>query len=100
MAPNHARRIRTEEEARTAYRAAWLAWRESTDEQERRRLEILMDGCQPDIATGPADPRWKEFAASLPGFLEFWEAIGKVGELAADAAATLVEEIEKKPLKH
>jgi hypothetical protein len=63
----------TELEARDIYLQAWLFHRlGNPSSSERQLLEWKMDWVQPYIALGPFDPRWKEFAASLPGFLEFW----------------------------
>lgn len=78
-----------EEDARRTYREAWERWRSSEDEGELRRLEKVMDGCQPRIAVGPWDPRWQEFASSLPGYLEFWPSFKKWGERK-------VEEMERR----
>ena len=58
--------------ARETYRRAWHDWCLTVDPGRRRALEQLMDSLQPDIAKGPHDPAWREFAASLPGFLDFW----------------------------
>lgn len=74
----------TEDDARRTYREAWERWRSTDDEEEMRRLEKIMDGCQSSIAHGPSDPRWKEFAASLPGYLEFWASFAKWGRRAVE----------------
>lgn len=62
----------TREEAMVAYRNLWIAWKQTNSATHRRQYEKGMDALQPQIAVGPWDPVWKEFAASLPGFLEFW----------------------------
>lgn len=59
------------EQAKQAYRAAWAAWQATTDPEARRQLELRMDALQPFITEKPG-PEWKEFAASLPGYLEYW----------------------------
>lgn len=61
-------------DAKDAYRRAWIAWKSTASATKRRQLEDLMDSLQPQIAKGPGDPVWKEFTASLPGYLEFWSS--------------------------
>lgn len=58
--------------AKEMYRDAWAAWLLTTNESMRRHLEKTMDALQPRITKGPG-PEWRSFAATLPGFLEFWE---------------------------
>lgn len=67
-----------EVEARAAYRAAWTRYQvPGLRPDERADLQQRMDSLQPRIAVGPRDPRWVEFAASLPGFLDFWKGLRK-----------------------
>lgn len=61
----------TKEEAKEVYRQAWTAWCLTQDPVRKQELEEQMDAVQSTIAYGPG-PEWDEFAASLPGFLEFW----------------------------
>lgn len=62
----------TPEQAKEVYRSAWASWLLTSDQTLKEELEKVMDSMQPRIARGPRDPAWKEFARSLPGFLEFW----------------------------
>jgi hypothetical protein len=64
-----------EQEARNQYSLAWTAYCLCTNDAARQQHEKVMDSLQPRIATSPADPRWQEFADSLPGFREFWEGL-------------------------
>jgi hypothetical protein len=67
----------SESEARAIYREAWLFHRRLEDLTgiEAKILEWKMDWVQPYIASGPFDPKWMNFAASLPGYLEFWDNV-------------------------
>lgn len=58
-------------EAEEAYRTAWAQWRVSIGSR-RIALEKVMDALQPSIAPGPKHPRWEFFAASLPGYNDWW----------------------------
>lgn len=60
-------------EAEAGYAAAWAAYREALTDEERLPLEYRMDHLQPRIAPRPDDPRWINFADSLPGYREFWD---------------------------
>jgi predicted secreted Zn-dependent protease len=75
----------TVDEAKEAYRAAWSSYCLCTDPETKLELERTMDHLQPKISPGP-DEHWRAFAASLPGFLEFWgrwrdEALERIEEL-------------------
>lgn len=59
-------------EAKAAYKAVWTQYCLATNLEDKLALEKVMDGLQPDIAFGPADPTWQEFIKTLPGFTEFW----------------------------
>lgn len=65
----------TPEEARSRYRAAWSAYLLATESDMIAELERLMDEAQPFIATGPADPAWREFIKTLPGYEDFWKRL-------------------------
>jgi hypothetical protein len=80
--PRTSRSPVTEAEARETYRVAWMKWQRAGAD-EKRHLEKVMDACQRHIARSPRDPKWKEFAESLPGYLEFWEAFRQWGKAAA-----------------
>lgn len=54
------------------YRAAWKSWLLATTREEREPLEKLMDELQPQIASGPKDPRWLAFKQTLHGFDKVW----------------------------
>lgn len=58
--------------AESRYRAVWSSYVLTSDPAEQRILEKLMDSLQPEIADTPSDPRWQEFADSLPGYRDFW----------------------------
>lgn len=62
----------TPEQARAQYRTAWTAYLLTREPLAIEGLERLMDEAQPFIARCPNDPAWKEFAASLPGYKDFW----------------------------
>ena len=62
----------TSDEAKEAYRQAWMGWRLTQDPERKRKLEQQMDAVQPIITPRPG-PEWDEFTKSLPGFLEFWQ---------------------------
>ena len=62
----------TKDEAKKAYRQAWLGWCLTQDPTRKLELEQRMDDLQPRITRGPG-PEWEEFTKSLPGFIEFWE---------------------------
>jgi len=62
----------TKDEAKEAYRQAWLGWCLTQDPARKHELEQQMDDLQPRIARGPG-PEWQAFAKTLPGFFEFWE---------------------------
>ena len=64
-------------EAMLQYRFAWAKWKRATTREEQEIYEVEMDRLQPFIARGPG-PEWKAFAASLSGFLEFWEGLAHV----------------------
>jgi hypothetical protein len=94
MSPKNAERILSPDKARQVYREAWERWCASNDQEEMARLEKVMDGCQNFIANGPDDPQWREFAASLPGYLEWWEGFRKWGERVAEGLDQLAESPE------
>jgi len=62
------------QDAQFAYRAAWAAFVLTVDQRKRMPLMRLMDDVQPDCvdSRGPG-PEWEAFAASLPGFVEYWK---------------------------
>jgi len=62
----------TKDEAKEAYRQAWLGWCLATTQKTKRMHEHRMDGLQSSITRGPG-PEWQAFAESLPGFIKFWE---------------------------
>lgn len=47
------------------YRELWRLWSICNDNQ-RPILEMAMDRVQPQIATGPSDPRWAAFVKTMP----------------------------------
>lgn len=63
----------TKEEAKEAYRQAWLGWCLATTRESKLRFEQTMDAMQSSIARGPG-PEWQAFVETLPGFVEFWES--------------------------
>lgn len=62
----------TKDEAKEAYRQAWLGWCLATTQETKFICEQRMDGLQSSIARGPG-PEWQAFVETLPGFIEFWE---------------------------
>jgi hypothetical protein len=62
----------TKDEAKEAYRQAWIGWCLATKQETKRKLEQRMDSLQPSITRGPG-PEWQAFAESLPGYVKFWE---------------------------
>lgn len=60
------------EEAKIIYTHAWANWNLTTDIEERRELENLMDSMQEKIASRPG-PEWEDFINTLPGYRTFWE---------------------------
>ena len=64
--------VPTEEQAQSAYRAAWTAYVLAVTDEARVAAGEMMDHMQPYIADNPKDPRWPAFTATLPGFAEFW----------------------------
>ena len=65
--------LRADSDIEAAYREAWHAWLLAPTHRIRKEMEHLMDQLQPGIADTPADPRWQDFKASLPGFQDFWD---------------------------
>ena len=62
----------TKDEAKEAYRQAWMGWCLATTQESKRRFERTMDSLQTSITRGPG-PEWQAFAETLPGFIKFWE---------------------------
>lgn len=62
----------TKDQAKEAYRQAWLGWCLATTQETKHLHEQRMDGLQSSIARGPG-PEWQAFVETLPGFVEFWE---------------------------
>jgi hypothetical protein len=62
----------TQDEAKEAYRQAWLGWCLATSSSSKQVLEKRMDSLQSSITRGPG-PEWQAFVETLPGFVEFWE---------------------------
>lgn len=61
------------EEARNVYRAAWKAHSMSSDEEDRRLLEDLMDEVQDSCTrSGKPDEDWLEFISTIPGYVDYW----------------------------
>lgn len=58
----------TPEDAREQYTLAWSAYLLASEPETMAKLERMMDEAQPFIASCPADPAWKEFVKTLPGF--------------------------------
>lgn len=54
-----------ENEARSAYRAAWHGFLLG-GEEKRTQMEIVMKGLQVHCGN------WEEFSTSLPGWVEYW----------------------------
>jgi len=62
----------TKDQAKEAYRQAWLGWCLASTQESKQMFEQRMDSLQSWIARGPG-PEWQAFAETLPGFIEFWE---------------------------
>lgn len=62
----------TKDEAKEAYRQAWMGWCLATTQESKRRCERTMDSLQTSITRGPG-PEWQAFVDTLPGFVQFWE---------------------------
>jgi hypothetical protein len=63
----------TKDEAKEAYRQAWMGWCLATKSESKQRFEQRMDFLQTSITRGPG-PEWQAFVETLPGFVEFWES--------------------------
>jgi len=71
----------TKGEARGIYRDAWTEYAFAQDEMRRHQLEEIMDGVQDacvepwgeEGAFGVAAMEWKAFAATLPGYAQFFD---------------------------
>lgn len=75
----------TKEEARGIYRGAWMEYVLCHDEGRKKQLEDLMDSMQDSCVEpwdetlssigipGRAIREWRVFAATLPGYMEFWD---------------------------
>lgn len=61
--------------AEERYRTLWNLFRYELGSEERAELEYEMDTLQPSIADSPDDPKWIEFAASLPGYNDYWNTL-------------------------
>lgn len=60
--------------AQEMYRAAWLRWCETDDLKTKKQMQKAMDAVQPWCsAAGRPDDEWKRFAATLPGYNEYWD---------------------------
>jgi len=62
----------TKDEAKEAYRQAWMGWCLATTQETKFVYEQRMDGLQSSITRGPG-PEWQAFVETLPGFVKFWE---------------------------
>jgi len=73
----------TKEEARSIYRAAWMEYCLTSDEERKLELEGIMDGVQGACVGQEGMPKGRKeameyirefnaFGATLPGFMEFW----------------------------
>lgn len=60
------------EKAKVVYRKLWMEFRECLEDDRRKQLQKAMDKLQPFIANRASDKVWRDFAASLPGYLDFW----------------------------
>jgi len=63
----------TQDQAKEAYRQAWMSWCLARTPERKHVCERRMDIFQPYITPGPG-VEWQLFAESLPGFVEFWES--------------------------
>lgn len=60
------------DEAMGRYRTLWNSWLVCTGSEQKRALEATMWEEQVRICRGPGK-LWHEFAATLPGFEQFWQ---------------------------
>ena len=75
----------SKENARQIYRGAWTEYILATDPDRKLELERIMDSVQDSCVTpnerpyvpcgehNPAMEEWKTFAATLPGYVAFWD---------------------------
>lgn len=63
----------TTDQAKEAYRQAWMGWCLATKAESKRMFEQRMDSLQSSITRGPG-PEWQAFVETLPGFVEFWKS--------------------------
>lgn len=83
----------SKEEAQRIYREAWTEYALAQDENRKKQLEDIMDGvqdacvtrnekpCMPRGVPNPAMEEWKVFAATLPGYVEFWDMLDEEFEV-------------------
>lgn len=69
--------------AEANYRAAWFSYLLSSNPEQRKACEFVMNSEQVRIGRCPADPDWVAFKDQLPGFNDFW------GRIGADANAKI-----------
>lgn len=86
-------------EARGIYRDAWTEYAFAHDEDRRQQLEEIMDSIQDACVEpwgdggvpGAAIGEWNAFAATLPGYTEFWDMAERECEMLKKQVAELAD---------
>ena len=94
----------SKDEAQRIYRQAWAEYTLAHDDERKQQLEGIMDGVQDQCVTrnekpcmplgeyNPAMEEWKTFAATLPGYVEFWDMVDEEFDQLKDMIEQRVKE--------
>lgn len=66
--------------AKQIYREAWEEYRFCFDEEDKVRLEKIMDNAQNSFPPIDKSTEWFEFIETLPGYTDYWKFIRNKSE--------------------